>query len=280
MIDTAIRGIVFDLDGVLIQSAPSHAAAFEQVFARCGIHDFEYAPYAGWRTLDVVADVLARRGRTDSPQAIAEMAREKSQVARELLEASRPLSKNCEATLAQLAGGFHLGLASSGSRSSVDAFLKLTGSRSLFRSVLSGEDVANAKPDPEIYVRSAEGLGLDARQCLVVEDAVAGVTAARAAGCPVVGMVGTCSAEALRGAGADQVVADFSELVARPCPVDPTCWTAVVPAAGRGTRLGFFAPPRFCILWADDRSWIGCSIFCFRTVPRWCLCFRRRALAK
>jgi beta-phosphoglucomutase-like phosphatase (HAD superfamily) len=150
MIDTAIRGIVFDLDGVLIQSAPSHAAAFQKVFGRLGIHDFEYAPYAGWRTPEVIADVLEQRGRRASAEAVADMAREKTRIARELLEASRPVTKDCEATLAELAGGFPLALASSGSRSSVDAFLKLTGSRSLFRSVLSGEDVSKAKPDPEI----------------------------------------------------------------------------------------------------------------------------------
>jgi len=242
MIDTAIRGIVFDLDGVLIQSAPSHAAAFEQVFARCGIHDFEYAPYAGWRTPEVIADVLARRGRTESAQAIAEMAWEKSLLARQLLAASYPLAKNCEVTLAELAGGFHVALASSGSRSSVDAFLKLTGSRSLFRSVLSGEDVIRAKPDPEIYVRSAERLGVDAGQCLVVEDAVAGVAAARAAGCRVIAMAGTCSAEDLWSAGADQVVRNLRELAPPRQPVDPACWTAVIPAAGRGTRLGFSRP--------------------------------------
>ncbi len=170
------------------------------------------------------------------------MAREKSRIARELLEASRPLAKDCEAMLAELAGEFPLALASSGSRSSVDAFLKWTGSRSLFRSILSGEDVGNAKPDPEIYVRSAERLGLDARECLVVEDALAGVAAARAAGCPVVAMAGTCSAEALLAVGADRVIADLSELAAQPRPVDPACWTAVIPAAGRGTRLGFSRP--------------------------------------
>ena len=242
MIDTAIRGIVFDLDGVLIQSTPSHAAAFKQIFARCGIHDFEYAPYAGWRTLDVVTDVLARRGRTESAEAIAGMAREKSLLARQLREASYPLAENCEATLAELASGFHLALASSGSRPSVDAFLKWTGSRSLFRSVLSGEDVTRAKPDPEIYVRSAEGLGVGPEECVVVEDAVAGVAAARAAGCPVVAVAGTCSAQELRDAGADRVVADLGELVAPPQAVDPACWTAVIPAAGRGTRLGSLRP--------------------------------------
>ncbi|MDP9114798.1 MAG: HAD family phosphatase, partial [Acidobacteriota bacterium] len=236
MIDTAIRGIVFDLDGVLIQSASSHSAAFKQVFARLDIQDFEYAQYAGWRTADVIVDVLKQRGRSESADVVADMARQKSRLARDLLEASRPLAKNCEVTLAELAGEFPLALSSSGSRPSVDAFLKLTGSRSLFRSVLSGEDVSQAKPDPEIYVRSAQELGLDARECLVIEDSLAGVKAARAAGCPVIAVPGTCSAEALVAAGAEQVVADLLELVGRPQPVDPACWTAVIPAAGRGTR--------------------------------------------
>ena len=242
MIDTAIRGIVFDLDGVLIHSAAYHAAAFNQVFARYGIHDFAYAPYAGWRTVDVVKDVLERHGQAVSAGVIAEMAREKSHLARELLKANYPLAENCEATLAELAGKYHVALASSGSRSSVDAFLRVTGSRSLFRSVLSGDDVANAKPDPEIYLRSVEGLGLEARQCLVVEDAVAGVEAARAAGCAVAAVAGTFPAAALRNAGAGQVISDCCELVTPPQPVDPACWTAVIPAAGRGTRLGFLRP--------------------------------------
>jgi len=244
MIETPIRGIVFDLDGVLIQSAPSHRAAFEQVFERYGIDDFVYAPYAGRRTSDVVAEVLKRRGRTVTAESITEIAREKSRVARELLEASRPISMGAESTLAELAAEYRLALASSGSGPSVDAFLKLTGSRSLFSSVLSGEDVAAAKPDPEIYVRSAEKLGLSAEECLVVEDAAAGIAAARAAGCRVVAIAGTCSEPVLREAGADSVISNLRELVAflspgGAQPVDPAGWTAVIPAAGRGTRLDF-----------------------------------------
>ncbi len=274
MIDTAIRGIVFDLDGVLIQSAPSHAAAFEQVFALRDIHDFEYGPYAGWRTPDVIADVLTQRGKSFSPEAMAEIAREKTRLAREMLDARRPLAKNCEAMLAELAGAFQLALASSGSRASVDAFLKWTGARSLFRSVLSGEDVIHAKPDPEIYVSSAQGLGLNTGECLVVEDAIAGVTAARAAGCPVIGLAGICSAEALRKAGAERVIADLGELTAPRGAVDPACWTAVIPAAGRGTRLGFSRPKilyplggRTILDWLLDFLVPNCSSLVFVLSP-------------
>lgn len=228
----------------------------------------------GWRTLDVIADVLERRGRADGADVITEMAREKSVLARQMLEASYPVAKNCETTLAELAGGFHLALASSGSRLSVETFLRRTGSRSLFRSVLNGEDVTSAKPDPEIYVRSAERLGLEAADCLVVEDAAAGIAAARAAGCPVVAVAGTSSAETLRNAGADQVIADLSELVVRPQPVDPACWTAVVPAAGRGTRLGFSRPKilyplggRLILEWLLDFLVPNCTSLVFVLSP-------------
>jgi phosphoglycolate phosphatase-like HAD superfamily hydrolase len=53
------RVIVFDLDGVLVNSAPCHRAAFEQIFTALGIHDFEYSRFAGWRTRDVVERVLS-----------------------------------------------------------------------------------------------------------------------------------------------------------------------------------------------------------------------------
>jgi HAD superfamily hydrolase (TIGR01509 family) len=247
MIEKPIRGIVFDLDGVLIQSAPFHRAAFQQVLQQNGIDDFEYAPYAGWRTSDVITDVLKRRGRAVNPDVVDEIAREKTRLARHLLEENRPLSSGCESILASLAAEYRLALASSGSRPSVDSFLAATGSRSLFVSVLSGDDVTCAKPHPEIYERSAKRLGVERRECVVIEDAVSGIKAARAAGTAVVGMAGTCSRQALRIAGADRVIGDLRELAALLAPaeagqVDPFQWTAVIPAAGRGSRLEFSRP--------------------------------------
>ena len=247
MIGQHIRAIIFDLDGVLMLSTDCHRAAFDEVFRGLGIDDFDYTPYAGWRTLEVIADVLTRRGQSASAETIAAAAAEKSARARELLYASQPLAPGCEALLAKLAADYHLALASSGSRSSVDSFLQLTGSRSLFRSVLSGGDVTKAKPDPEIYKLSAQRLGLKPSECLVVEDALAGVKAARAAGAEVVGLAGTYSADMLREAGACETIStlvDLEDLLssADAQPIDSTSWTAVIPAAGRGSRLGFHRP--------------------------------------
>jgi HAD superfamily hydrolase (TIGR01509 family) len=241
-----IRGIIFDLDGVLIHSTACHSAAFEHVLGRFGVDDFEYAPYAGWRTREVIEDVLRRRGLSVEPEKITEAAREKSELARDMLDRTKPIAPGAEIVLATLAASYPLALASSGSRPSIDAFLKITGSASLFRSVLSGSDVARAKPDSEIYRRSAELLGLSPGQCLVVEDAVAGIEAAHAAGAVAIGVApeGDPRRELLRAAGAVHVIASVCELPGLilgegMSTIDPSQWTAVIPAAGRGSRLGF-----------------------------------------
>ncbi len=241
------RGIIFDLDGVLILSSPSHRAAFEQVFLEYGIADFDYPSYAGWRTPEVVEHVFAQRGRPIDAAQVARLAAAKSRLAREILQRQKPLAPGCEDALARLASVYPLAVASSGSRPSVDAFLKLSGSRSLFRAILSGDDVSNAKPDPEIYLRAARELGLPPDACLVVEDAVSGVQAARAAGACVVAIEGTCAAQDLRIAGADAVVPSLSQLVPTlvedaKAAIDPSLWSVIIPAAGRGSRLGFHRP--------------------------------------
>ena len=79
------RGVIFDMDGVVLQSTPCHAEAFDRIFRGIGISDFTYAPYAGWRTRDVVADVLRRRGHECNDKSISALALDKSLFARDLI---------------------------------------------------------------------------------------------------------------------------------------------------------------------------------------------------
>jgi beta-phosphoglucomutase len=207
-----VEGIIFDLDGVLIDSSICHRDAFQAVFTPYGIHDFDYPTYAGKRTPDVIAEVFRRAGIAADPEVIAQTAQEKSSLARRFLGEKEPLAEGCPEVLQQLATRYSLALATSGSRPSLEMFLDLARCRPLFRSILSGEDVTYAKPDPEIYRRSADALGIPPNHCLVVEDAVAGVEAARAAGATVVGLAGTCPAEKLQRAGADYIIHKLPEL--------------------------------------------------------------------
>jgi beta-phosphoglucomutase-like phosphatase (HAD superfamily) len=114
--------------------------------------------------------------------------------------------------LEKLSGNYELALASSGSHGSVYNFLNANHFESFFQSILTGEDVTNAKPDPEIYRKTFAALGLAPDSCMVIEDAVSGIESARRAGAAAVGIRGTCSAELLLGAGALCVLNDLRDL--------------------------------------------------------------------
>jgi beta-phosphoglucomutase len=206
-----IEGLIFDLDGVLIQSRAAHAKAFEEVLAEYGVRDFHYDNYAGWRTPEVFRDVFSRADCDFTDKTIAECSRKKSRRARDLIAAEQPVDDQCVPVVRRLAARYRLALASSGSRRSVDAFLDSTGLRDAFRVTFSGDDVGHAKPDPEIFRRSIEALEAQPEECVVVEDAVAGIVAARRAGAHGIGF-GSDQAAALAAAGAGCVVGSLREL--------------------------------------------------------------------
>jgi beta-phosphoglucomutase len=208
-----IQGFVFDLDGVLVDSTRCHREAFEQVLADFGIHDFVYANYAGWRTPEVFADVFSRAAMVVSADSQREASQRKSRLAREKLAACDPVKPRCVEVLGTLAQRYRLALATSGSSESAKWFLDTTGTRALFHSVLTGNDVTRAKPAPEIYERSFDALSLPGDDCVVVEDAVAGVQAGLAAGGMVIGVAGTCGREVLLAAGANRVIQQLDELL-------------------------------------------------------------------
>ena len=106
---TAFHAVVFDMDGVLVHSAPCHSAAFQNVLQNYfRIADFKYAPFAGWRTRDVIEAVLADRGIVASPETIAAAAAEKTRLALELIENSQTMVAGITEVLTELgnAGSF------------------------------------------------------------------------------------------------------------------------------------------------------------------------------
>lgn len=263
-----IEAVIFDLDGVLTLSSPIHAQAFADTLAGAGVDNFRYAPYAGMRTRDVVRAISRERGLDWSEGEIARLAEEKTARALALLKERNPVVPGALAALRALGGSKRLALASSASRESVAAFLDANPCR--LDAVVTGGEVKQAKPSPEIFLAAAQRLGVEPEACLVVEDAVSGVTAARAAGMLVCGIATTVSAEELRAAGALLCIDTLTDLLelheslpASPgepgapgkrvllpgelhpylAPShDPSRWTALIPAAGRGTRLGYDKP--------------------------------------
>jgi beta-phosphoglucomutase len=99
-------------------------------------------------------------------------------------------------------------IGSSAPRRNLELILDLTNTRAFFQAIVSMEDTSRGKPDPQVFLIAAQRLGVPPERCVVMEDAVAGVQAARAGGmkCVAVSFVGHHPEEKLRAAGADLVV--------------------------------------------------------------------------
>jgi len=183
--------LVFDLDGVIVDSNPVHEVAWREYAGRFGVildGGLRERMY-GKRNDEIVRFLF---GEHLSEEETLARGAAKERLFRELLgpqlkERLVPgvaafLEKNREAPI---------GLASNAERPNVDFVLDQSGLRKHFRAVVDGFQALVPKPDPEIYLRTAALLGVDPRNCIVFEDSFSGVAAARGAGARVVGVTTT-----------------------------------------------------------------------------------------
>jgi bifunctional UDP-N-acetylglucosamine pyrophosphorylase/glucosamine-1-phosphate N-acetyltransferase len=217
-----------DLDGTLVDSAPVHEAAFRDAIAELApdlLGSFRYDDHAGASTREVVARLGAGHG------IVERLARRKQQLYRGYVDAGRvAVFPGADRLLDRLARhGRSAYLVTGGSRGSVERVLAACSLHGRFRGVLTGDDVASGKPDPAAYREACRRWAVDPADALAVEDSAHGVAAAVGAGLVTVQVHAT-----VPNAGAIAVphLDELAELVGG----QRTC--AVIPAAGRGTRLG------------------------------------------
>ena len=180
-----IRAVVFDLDGLLIDSEQLWDEVREQLARERGgrWHDGAQADMMGMSSTEwsrYMHDVI---GLAESPEAInAEVVRRLLALYRESL----PLVPGAVEAVERLAQRWPLGLASSSNREVIDAVLEGAGIAHLFRTTLSSEEVAHGKPAPDVYLEAARRLGVEPTNCAAVEDSRNGIRSARAAGTRVI----------------------------------------------------------------------------------------------
>jgi len=185
---TRFGAIIFDLDGVLIESSLAHEAAYKQAFARFPGLEWSYSDLAGMRTDEAIKNILDRANIKVTAEVFDEVVTEKRKLAFEFLSRTKPVERECVPVLERLAKEFKLGIGTSASRRMLDFFLDLTGTAHLFDITVCGNDVPKAKPDPEIYLRCAKQIGEPAERCVVIEDSLVGIQSAKAAGTSVIWM--------------------------------------------------------------------------------------------
>ncbi len=209
-----IRGALFDMDGVLVDNTPVHVEAFARFCERYGVTDWrgKLAASYGMGNDDILRrllppELIRERG-------IESLAAEKERIYREIYAPSiRPVAGLRELLERLCAAGTAIAVGSSGPIENVHFVLDRCGIAEYFGFIVSGDRVRHCKPDPEIYLAAAAGLGLAPAECVVFEDAPAGIESARRAGAGrIVALATTLPAERLAATGADRIVADFTRI--------------------------------------------------------------------
>ena len=205
-----MAAVIFDMDGVLVDGEPLHYAAAQQVLAEHGatLDEETYRRFIGMTLDSFWEDLQARIGVRLDRDAYT---RRYDAVVLERYRADTRVMPGARGLLARLrAARIPCALASSSKRAWVTAALEAAGLRGYFRVTIAGDEVARGKPDPEVYLAAARGLGVAPTACVVVEDAPAGITAARRAGMRVVA-VRTAMTAGLSLDGADPIIDSLAE---------------------------------------------------------------------
>jgi mannitol-1-/sugar-/sorbitol-6-/2-deoxyglucose-6-phosphatase len=226
-----IEAVVFDMDGVLIDSEPMWRAVEREVFASVGIEltDEDLYPTMGVRIADVVDRWHGRHPWSEpSREAVAEAI--VAGVVRTIREHGTLLDGAKGAVDRVRALGLRVALASSSPMPLIQAVLSLDGLTERFEAVVSGEDEELGKPHPAVYLSAARRLEVDPERCLAVEDSINGVRAAKSAGMACVAVVAVGGDDGIP-AEADLVLESIGEL-------DDGIWTRIgavpVPTRSRG----------------------------------------------
>jgi beta-phosphoglucomutase len=190
--------VIFDMDGVICHTNPYHSMAFREFFSTRDLAptDEEFAQHMfGKSNKYILTHFLKRPIEGEEFLALEE---EKEGLFRKIYEPHvDPIAGFVSFFNDLNANGVKLGVATSAPKANLELILSKVPIRDLFGSILASEDVQKHKPDPEVYLKSAENLGFSPDQCLVFEDSFSGVSAALNAGMKVVGVLTSHTKEEL-----------------------------------------------------------------------------------
>jgi beta-phosphoglucomutase family hydrolase len=204
------KAVIWDMDGVIADTAPYHLQAWQEVFRRRGVRytEDDFKRNFGKRNDSIIRSVLGSRVPLAEMEAIAA---EKEELFRRWAGSRiRPLPGAIELMQALREHGFAQAMGSSAPLENIELVTRRLGIAGFFRVIVSGREVTEGKPSPQVFLRAAERLGARPEDCVVIEDAVAGVSAAKRAGMSCIAVTSTNSRDKL--SGADLIVDTLEEI--------------------------------------------------------------------
>lgn len=207
-----VKAVIFDMDGVIVDSEPIHFKSDILTMRHYGKHitEEELSYYIGISNPDMWKDLREKFALEVSVEELLEtqFAYKKQLIGDKKLEPINGIKDLLDELKSR---GIRIGLASSSSREFIELMLSNLGIDEYFEVVISGEEVQRGKPFPDIFIKAAQGLGVDPLDCLVIEDSGHGVKAAKSAGMKCIGFVSPNSGDQDLSL-ADEIVHSIEEI--------------------------------------------------------------------
>ena len=215
-----IKAVIFDFDGVIVDSEPLHLRAFQRTVEALGLKlsptDY-YLRYLACDDKSFFRRFLDDNGQQWTEGEIARLVREKGICFEEMIGEDIRIFPGVVEFLEAIRGKFHMAIGSGALTEEINLILSRKGLSEFFGFVIGADNTENPKPSPEVYLKCLERLRRDydstitSPQCVVFEDSPHGVLAAKRAGMRCVGITNSCSGDEL--ALADRVAESFSEII-------------------------------------------------------------------
>jgi HAD superfamily hydrolase (TIGR01509 family) len=207
---TRFSAILFDMDGVIVDSEPLHQKAFEALFQELGRkhdHGIVFQEYYGRSDGALLRDFIQRH---KLPDELEDLSARKLKYFLGYLRERRPVFQELQVLVPELARRYQLAIATSSSHHVADVVMEISGLGPHFKLVVAREDVRFPKPDPEIYFTTARKLGVRPSACCVIEDSTHGIQAAKMAGMTCIGLTSSLQPDKL--SRADHIAQNYEDV--------------------------------------------------------------------
>lgn len=207
-----ITGIIFDMDGVLMYSNEIHVKAYMEALEEYQLKGFRHSEIAGMRTDEVIRNIIRLNHVKVDEDLVRRVAARKSELARKSFAVHVPLLEGVDDLLSNLKeSGLKIALATSASAGTMNSFVNAL-KEDPFDFKICGNEVEKSKPHPEIYHRAIAGIQKNPKDCLVIEDSINGIEAARDAGALLCAVEGTFPLEILTESKPHGILKNATEL--------------------------------------------------------------------